>query len=157
MVMIHATKKEEQVEEEGQKMVDSISSSCGAVSSDQTCNHHPLEHAWTFWFDNPSAKSRQATWGSSIRPIYTFSTAELFWWYDSFSTIIFNCPRLMAVNNIYRRMQRSMTDMPRIAIAYERSQFSSRKTALHAYWYRRQSQNFPWLLIGFMLEISAIF
>ncbi|PKA54509.1 Eukaryotic translation initiation factor 4E-1 [Apostasia shenzhenica] len=40
---------------------------------------HPLEHSWTFWFDNPSAKSRQATWGSSIRPIYTFSTVEDFW------------------------------------------------------------------------------
>ncbi|XAR66638.1 hypothetical protein NMG60_11012930 [Bertholletia excelsa] len=40
---------------------------------------HPLEHSWTFWFDNPSAKSRQAAWGSSIRPIYTFSTVEQFW------------------------------------------------------------------------------
>lgn len=41
--------------------------------------HHPLEHSWTFWFDNPSAKSKQAAWGSSIRPVYTFSTAEEFW------------------------------------------------------------------------------
>ncbi|XP_057764236.1 eukaryotic translation initiation factor 4E-2-like isoform X2 [Salvia miltiorrhiza] len=40
---------------------------------------HPLEHSWTFWFDNPSAKSKQAAWGSSIRPIYTFSTVEDFW------------------------------------------------------------------------------
>ncbi|KAG6573340.1 hypothetical protein SDJN02_25256 [Cucurbita argyrosperma subsp. argyrosperma] len=40
---------------------------------------HPLEHSWTFWFDNPSAKSKQATWGASIRPIYTFSTVEEFW------------------------------------------------------------------------------
>ncbi|GFY88675.1 eukaryotic translation initiation factor 4E [Actinidia rufa] len=40
---------------------------------------HPLEHSWTFWFDNPSAKSKQATWGSSIRPIHTFSTGEEFW------------------------------------------------------------------------------
>ncbi|KAG2684887.1 hypothetical protein I3843_10G092800 [Carya illinoinensis] len=40
---------------------------------------HPLEHSWTFWFDNPSAKSKQAAWGSSIRPIYTFSTVEEFW------------------------------------------------------------------------------
>ncbi|KAI3969378.1 hypothetical protein MKX01_019939 [Papaver californicum] len=36
-------------------------------------------HSWTFWFDNPSAKSKQATWGSSIRPIHTFSTVEDFW------------------------------------------------------------------------------
>ena len=42
---------------------------------------HPLEHSWTFWFDNPSAKSKQATWGSSIRPIHTFSTGEEFWRY----------------------------------------------------------------------------
>lgn len=40
---------------------------------------HPLECSWTFWFDNPSAKARQAAWGSSIRPIYTFSTVEDFW------------------------------------------------------------------------------
>ncbi|XP_027089369.1 eukaryotic translation initiation factor 4E-2 [Coffea arabica] len=40
---------------------------------------HPLEHSWTFWFDNPSAKSKQVAWGSSIRPIYTFSTVEDFW------------------------------------------------------------------------------
>ncbi|KAI3921870.1 hypothetical protein MKX01_005559 [Papaver californicum] len=40
---------------------------------------HSLEHSWTFWFDNPSAKSKQATWGSSIRPIHTFSTVEDFW------------------------------------------------------------------------------
>ncbi|RWV83009.1 hypothetical protein BHE74_00023049 [Ensete ventricosum] len=35
---------------------------------------HPLEHSWTFWFDNPSAKSKQTAWGSSIRPIHTFAT-----------------------------------------------------------------------------------
>lgn len=40
---------------------------------------HPLENSWTFWFDNPSAKSRQAAWGSSIRPVYTFSSVEDFW------------------------------------------------------------------------------
>lgn len=40
---------------------------------------HPLENAWTFWFDNPLTKTKQAPWGSSIRPIYTFSTVEEFW------------------------------------------------------------------------------
>ncbi|KAE8715199.1 Eukaryotic translation initiation factor 4E-1 [Hibiscus syriacus] len=40
---------------------------------------HPLEHSWTFWFDNPHAKSKQTTWGSCMRPIYTFSTIEQFW------------------------------------------------------------------------------
>jgi hypothetical protein len=42
---------------------------------------HPLEHSWTFWFDNPQGKSKQAAWGSSIRPIHTFSTVEDFWGY----------------------------------------------------------------------------
>lgn len=40
---------------------------------------HPLEHAWTFWFDSPSTKSRNSAWGTSIRPIYTFQTVEDFW------------------------------------------------------------------------------
>ncbi|EPS64601.1 hypothetical protein M569_10181, partial [Genlisea aurea] len=40
---------------------------------------HLLEHSWTFWFDNPSARSRQDKWGNSIRPIFTFSTVEDFW------------------------------------------------------------------------------
>ncbi|XP_078433174.1 eukaryotic translation initiation factor 4E [Wolffia australiana] len=40
---------------------------------------HPLEHSWTFWFDNPAAKAKQTTWGSSLRPIHTFSTVEDFW------------------------------------------------------------------------------
>lgn len=31
---------------------------------------HPLEHSWTIWFDNPSAMSRQAAWGSSIMEVY---------------------------------------------------------------------------------------
>lgn len=42
---------------------------------------HPLEHAWTFWFDNYNSKQKQATWGSSLRPVYTFQTVEDFWWY----------------------------------------------------------------------------
>lgn len=40
---------------------------------------HRLEHSWTFWYDNYSAKSKQKTWGSSLRPVYTFSTVEDFW------------------------------------------------------------------------------
>ncbi|KAK8917059.1 hypothetical protein KSP39_PZI022338 [Platanthera zijinensis] len=45
----------------------------------KTPPRHLLEHSWTFWFDNPSAKSKQAAWGSSIRPVYTFSNVEDFW------------------------------------------------------------------------------
>lgn len=40
---------------------------------------HPLEHSWTLWFDNPSVKSKQTTWGSSLRSVFTFSTVEEFW------------------------------------------------------------------------------
>ncbi|WZZ24772.1 hypothetical protein YC2023_008173 [Brassica napus] len=40
---------------------------------------HPLEHSWTLWFDNPSVKSKQTTWGSSLRSVFTFSTVEDFW------------------------------------------------------------------------------
>lgn len=58
---------------------DDVSSSAKAVEAVM----HPLEHSWTFWFDNPSAKSKQAAWGSSMRPIYTFSHVEVFWRYLS--------------------------------------------------------------------------
>ena len=40
---------------------------------------HPLGHSRTFWFDNPSAKSKQAAWGSSILPVHTFATVDDFW------------------------------------------------------------------------------
>jgi len=50
---------------------------------------HPLGHSWTFWFDSPAAKSSQAAWGSSIRPIYTFATVEEFWRYSDLSVFLF--------------------------------------------------------------------
>uniref|UniRef100_A0A1J3FQ39 mRNA cap-binding protein n=1 Tax=Noccaea caerulescens TaxID=107243 RepID=A0A1J3FQ39_NOCCA len=40
---------------------------------------HSFQRSWTFWFDNPSLKSYQATWGSSLRSFYTFATIEEFW------------------------------------------------------------------------------
>eukprot|EP00873_Tetraselmis_striata_P034339 jgi/Tetstr1/454603/TSEL_041496.t1 len=42
---------------------------------------HPLENRWTLWFDNPSKNSKQssATWGQSLRAVYTFDTVEDFW------------------------------------------------------------------------------
>ena len=52
---------------------------------------HPLENSWTFWFDNPSAKSKHAAWGSSIRQIYTFSTVEHFWRSFSLPFLLFCC------------------------------------------------------------------
>ncbi|KAI3938018.1 hypothetical protein MKW98_018574 [Papaver atlanticum] len=58
---------------------DAASSSTVEQKRKPSQGTHSLEHSWTFWFDNPSAKSKQATWGSSIRPIHTFSTVEDFW------------------------------------------------------------------------------
>ncbi|XP_020867237.1 eukaryotic translation initiation factor 4E-2 isoform X2 [Arabidopsis lyrata subsp. lyrata] len=40
---------------------------------------HFFQSSWTFWFDNPSSKSNQVTWGSSLRSLYTFATIEEFW------------------------------------------------------------------------------
>ena len=46
-----------------------------------TTDKHALEHKWTLWFDNPSGKQKQDSWGSSLRSVYTFDTVEDFWWY----------------------------------------------------------------------------
>eukprot|EP00262_Sarcandra_glabra_P017662 TRINITY_DN612_c0_g1_i1.p1 TRINITY_DN612_c0_g1~~TRINITY_DN612_c0_g1_i1.p1 ORF type:complete len:258 (-),score=40.86 TRINITY_DN612_c0_g1_i1:418-1107(-) len=65
--------------EEGEIIVDpSLSDGPSSIIHLQQ-QLHPLEHSWTFWFDNPSAKSKQAAWGSSIRPVHTFATVEEFW------------------------------------------------------------------------------
>ncbi|RID46193.1 hypothetical protein BRARA_I02873 [Brassica rapa] len=40
---------------------------------------HSFQSSWTFWFDTPSSKSNQTTWGSSLRTLYTFATIEEFW------------------------------------------------------------------------------
>ncbi|KAL4190520.1 hypothetical protein AMTRI_Chr07g76120 [Amborella trichopoda] len=40
---------------------------------------HRLQHKWTFWFDNPSKSKQGASWGSSLRPVYSFDTVEDFW------------------------------------------------------------------------------
>lgn len=65
--------------EEGEIVNESEEGSSSTAIPKGLVTKHPLEHSWTFWFDNPSAKSKQAAWGSSIRPIYTFSTVEDFW------------------------------------------------------------------------------
>ncbi|PIA41371.1 hypothetical protein AQUCO_02200057v1 [Aquilegia coerulea] len=55
---------------------DSLKASAAATIGHEP---HPLEHSWTFWFDNASTKSKQATWGTSTRAIHTFATVEEFW------------------------------------------------------------------------------
>ncbi|CAN6457330.1 unnamed protein product [Victoria cruziana] len=63
--------------EDGEIVDDASGSTASAV--DRPIETHPLEHSWTFWFDNPSGKNRQTTWGISIRPIHTFASVEEFW------------------------------------------------------------------------------
>ncbi|XP_010272662.1 PREDICTED: eukaryotic translation initiation factor 4E-1-like [Nelumbo nucifera] len=63
--------------EEGEIVGDDSASVKSSTTSLQ--QPHPLEYSWTFWFDNPSFKSKQVTWGASIRPIHTFTTVEEFW------------------------------------------------------------------------------
>ncbi|XP_012828606.1 PREDICTED: eukaryotic translation initiation factor isoform 4E-2-like [Erythranthe guttata] len=40
---------------------------------------HRLERKWSFWFDNQSKPKQGATWGASLRKVYTFDTVEEFW------------------------------------------------------------------------------
>jgi len=40
---------------------------------------HPLQDAWTWWFDNPKRKANQSNWSDNLKKIYTFSTIEDFW------------------------------------------------------------------------------
>lgn len=41
---------------------------------------HELENKWTLWFDNPRNQQRgQASWGDTLKPVYTFETVEDFW------------------------------------------------------------------------------
>ncbi|XP_057981491.1 eukaryotic translation initiation factor 4E-2 [Malania oleifera] len=75
-IKVHASEEEEV--EEGE-IVGEEDTSSAKPSSDLANQTHPLEHSWTFWFDNPSGKAKQVSWGSSIRPVYTFSTVEQFW------------------------------------------------------------------------------
>jgi len=43
---------------------------------------HPLQFAWSWWYDNPGGKnwkSTQQSWGDHLKKIYTFHTVEDFW------------------------------------------------------------------------------
>jgi translation initiation factor 4E len=41
---------------------------------------HPLEQAWTLWFDNPQAKQSTNRYGQTLKEVFTFNTVEDFWW-----------------------------------------------------------------------------
>ncbi|KAM7270923.1 hypothetical protein ACFE04_030137 [Oxalis oulophora] len=78
---INTTNPSNVVEEDNAVVENGGQQSSSAASASASANSitHPLEHSWTFWFDNPQAKSKQATWGSSMRSIFTFATVEEFW------------------------------------------------------------------------------
>ncbi|KAJ1983544.1 eukaryotic translation initiation factor 4E [Dimargaris cristalligena] len=40
---------------------------------------HPLQNAWTLWYDNPTKRTNTNTWSQNLREIITFSTVEDFW------------------------------------------------------------------------------
>ncbi|KAJ1930288.1 eukaryotic translation initiation factor 4E [Tieghemiomyces parasiticus] len=40
---------------------------------------HPLQNAWTLWFDNPTKRTNTNTWSQNLREIITFCTVEDFW------------------------------------------------------------------------------
>ncbi|CAK9136626.1 unnamed protein product [Ilex paraguariensis] len=69
---------EEKELEEGEIIDDEDEAESSTKLTTKTLKH-PLEHLWTFWFDSPLAKSRQSSWGNSLKSIYTFSTVEEFW------------------------------------------------------------------------------
>ncbi|KAM3306808.1 eukaryotic translation initiation factor 4E-1-like [Capsicum chacoense] len=75
-VKLNANEADDEVEEG--EIVEETDDTTSYLSK-EIATKHPLEHSWTFWFDNPVAKSRQAAWGSSLRNVYTFSTVEDFW------------------------------------------------------------------------------
>ncbi|KAG0228129.1 eukaryotic translation initiation factor 4E [Actinomortierella wolfii] len=40
---------------------------------------HPLNNAWTLWFDNPGKKANDRNWMQSLKELITFDTVEDFW------------------------------------------------------------------------------
>ncbi|KAJ1680269.1 eukaryotic translation initiation factor 4E [Spiromyces aspiralis] len=40
---------------------------------------HPLQNAWTLWFDLPERKQTEKTWTQNVKPVITFRTVEDFW------------------------------------------------------------------------------
>ncbi|KAL9262042.1 Eukaryotic translation initiation factor 4E-1-like protein [Drosera capensis] len=85
--IVSAVEEDEQIEkpsfpeselEEGE-IIDNNTDGAVTEKPSKGVSRHPLENSWTFWFDNPSTRSKQTAWGSNIRPIYTFGTVEEFW------------------------------------------------------------------------------
>ncbi len=63
---------------EGEKLQEEGSQEKGVEGID-TDIEHPLQNAWTLWYDNPRKRTSQDTWGSHLRKIIDFDTVEMFW------------------------------------------------------------------------------
>lgn len=51
----------------------------GATQDPEFSNLHPLQRAWTMWYDNPGGRSNPKNWFENIKRIITFGTIEEFW------------------------------------------------------------------------------
>ncbi|KAI8334021.1 translation initiation factor eIF 4e-like domain-containing protein [Chlamydoabsidia padenii] len=40
---------------------------------------HPLENAWTMWFDNPLTNTNAQSWAENLKELVTVDTVEAFW------------------------------------------------------------------------------
>lgn len=59
---------------------DTASDNSSELSSPRkSTKQHPLEHAWTLWFHNPSRKTNAANYFSYLKQVYKFNTIEQFW------------------------------------------------------------------------------
>lgn len=61
---------------------DVLAQEVGGLSIAEPSNFsvkHPLQNAWTIWYDNPQKRTNQASWGDHLKKITTFSTVEDFW------------------------------------------------------------------------------
>ncbi|XP_010499472.1 PREDICTED: eukaryotic translation initiation factor 4E-3-like [Camelina sativa] len=80
---VPAIKAISSVEDEGPSKEKSILSGGNDNASKKSTTvikkSHLFQNSWAFWFDTPSSKSNQVTWGSSLRSLYTFSSIEEFW------------------------------------------------------------------------------
>lgn len=40
---------------------------------------HPLQNAWTFYFDNPLLNTNAQSWAENLKELVTVDTVESFW------------------------------------------------------------------------------
>ena len=71
----------------------------------------PLEHTWTLWFDNPNGRQKQTSYGATLRPVYTFSSVEDFWW----------CAAPLFTRACAHRLQPAQPRVPRATLGGHRS------------------------------------